>query len=73
LGVVWWLMFVPMIESAPRLRHSRWASSPFEGLELIQALGNWEKGILIQRCIDVFSALQFQMESKLSWRMGAIL
>jgi hypothetical protein len=32
MGAVWWLMFVPMIECAPRLRHSRWASSPFEGL-----------------------------------------
>ena len=31
-GAVWWLMFVPMIECALCLRHSRWASSPFEGL-----------------------------------------
>jgi hypothetical protein len=30
MDAVWWLMFVPMIESALRLRHSRWASSPFE-------------------------------------------
>ena len=58
----------------------RAASAPFamgkfalEGLELMQALGNWEKGILIQRCIDVFSELQLQTESKLSWHMGAFL
>jgi len=32
MGEVWWLMFVPTIEGAARLRHSRRASLPFEGV-----------------------------------------
>jgi hypothetical protein len=32
MGAVLWLMFVPMIECTPRLRHSQLASWPFEGL-----------------------------------------